>query len=178
MARKRSSRLWFYLVYLIIVTGIIVSVTLSKYVATVSGTGTTTIATTVAAVSELSLNTANARMVPGASRMYSFRVTNETSGRTSDVAQDYSIEVLTTGNLPLQFALDAKGGGTADHMALKRNGEENVWTGGFLPFGSAETHSYVLTVTWPSAAAAAQYQNEIDLITVRVEAKQAMPVAP
>ena len=48
--------------------------------------------------------------------------------------------------------------------------------GGFLPHTDETTHSYKLTVSWPSNGKNEfVYADEIDLVTVTVDAKQTMP---
>ena len=48
--------------------------------------------------------------------------------------------------------------------------------GGFLPHTEETTHSYELTVSWPNDEKNEfVYADEIDLVTVTVDAKQTMP---
>ena len=61
---------------------------------------------------------------PGDKKTYIFEVTNTENGVTSEVGQDYSIIVETTGNLPLDFALTYDNS-NPDHQGLFVNTGEN-----------------------------------------------------
>ena len=64
------------------------------------------------------------RWRPGDKKTYIFEVTNTENGVTSEVGQDYSIIVETTGNLPLDFALTYDNS-NPDHQGLFVNTGEN-----------------------------------------------------
>lgn len=167
--RKRSRRLA-WLIYAVVVTALISATTLSRYMTTVTGTGT-------AAVAHVALGGSHtidvSGMQPGETRTVSFSVTNAKDGVISDVAQDYTVSVATTGNLPLTFALATGNGDTNANHALTQGDTANSWSGGSLPPTTSTTHNYTLTVTWPGSENDPKYAREVDAVTLTVDAVQA-----
>lgn len=121
---------------------------------------------------------------PGDKKTYIFEVTNTENGVTSEVGQDYSIIVETTGNLPLDFALTYDNS-NPDHQGLFVNtGENGTLTfnggmaavrGGRLPHSVSAIHTYTLAVSWPEDKAGTEYTDEIDLVTLTVSSEQTVP---
>lgn len=168
--RGRAKPRWIpYLVYGIIVAMLVSTVTLSRYMSTVSGTGAVSVAS-VALDGSIPIDVKN--MVPGEGRTVTFSVTNEKDGQISDVAQSYTVTVSTTGNLPLHFTLSAAASPSTGY-ALTRIGQTDVWTGGALPHTTDTTHTYTLTVTWPANETDPKYAREVDAVTLTVDAQQA-----
>ncbi len=172
--RKQHNRLWVFLLYLALVTSLILSVTLARYSSGASGTGTAAVAAMAGDASstiQMSLD----RMTPGGEdKELKFQVVNFTANAVSEVALDYQITVETTGNLPLTFTLAADegtnrvGGGT-----ILDGDKSQTLTGGAFPLtGEKQAHTYTLTASWPLEKNDGGYSQEIDLVTVRVEAKQ------
>ena len=121
-------------------------------------------------------------LTPGKTSLYKFKVTNKKDGKVSQVGQEYSITVETTGNLPLKFVLTPDGASSGGSLAKTGSGSltftdgKSVVKGGFLPHTEETTHSYELTVSWPNDEKNEfVYADEIDLVTVTVDAKQTMP---
>ncbi|MBC8571214.1 hypothetical protein [Zongyangia hominis] len=161
-----------WLLFLVLIVALASTVTLSRYMTSVSGTGTASISTVD--MKATSLNFSSGELKPGGSKTFSFDVVNFTGTNVSDVTQDYTVTVTTSGNLPLHF--DLSGAGAAgDGYALLKDAGSSTWSGGLLPHTAATTHSYTLTVTWPQENNAAALADEIDLITVTVRAEQATP---
>ena len=52
-----------------------------------------------------------------------------------------------------------------------------IWRGGLFPAGKEETHKYTLTVIWPIGENDAMFMNEIDAISLRIDAYQVVPKA-
>jgi len=193
--RKKHSRLWVYLLYLGLVTSLILSVTLARYASGASGTGTATVAAVAGDMSILQPETIEMPLeglTPGGeARSLTFKVVNYGAGKISEVALDYDVTVTTTNNLPLAFTLTAQppegahgAGKTVDgagavlgETTARPDGKrEQTLTGGAFPLAeTGQTHTYTLTVTWPdeeSGKTKAEYADEIDLVTVAVEARQ------
>lgn len=172
--RKQHSRLWVLLLYLALVTSLILSVTLARYASGMSGTGTATVAA-MAGDASSTLQMSLDRMTPGGEgKELKFQVVNFTDNAVSEVALDYQITVTTTGNLPLTFHLTAD---TAEHTVsggtVLSGVKSQTLTGGAFPLtGEKQAHTYTLTASWPPSANDGGYSQEIDLVTVRVEAKQ------
>ena len=118
-------------------------------------------------------------MRPGDARTVEFAVTNAKDGTVSEVDLTYAVSLATSGNLPLTYALDPKSGsGDTANYARAAAGADLVWTGGLLPFGPSGvgvTHTYELSVTWPAGQAAERFADEIDQVTLTVDAQQAEP---
>lgn len=92
-----------------------------------------------------------------------FQVTNQAENGTtiSEVSQEYSITVKTTGNLPLKYTLIPKENtaGKGDFVTVSTGTPQSVsdsastvyqWTGGKFPHTDACTHGYELEISWPS----------------------------
>lgn len=120
-----------------------------------------------------------AGMMPAQKKAITFAVTNKKNSTVSEVAQEYSITIATTGNLPLTYQLQGAGPSAPEgsYVAAATEGQL-FWTGGLLPFSSSGViHTYVLTVEWPSDDADESLSDEIDLVTMTIDAKQALPGA-
>lgn len=126
-------------------------------------------------------------LAPGGKKEFSFLITNEKGGKVSQVAQDYTVSVETTGNLPLEFILTPTGTAPTDSKFVTTDGSDGklnlssgntaVANGGFLPYITPVTHKYTLTVSWPDGAVDSDYAEEIDLVTLVISAKQVLPGA-
>ncbi len=172
--RKTHNRLWVFLLYLALVTSLILSVTLARYSSAVVGTGTATVAA-MAGDASSTLQMSLDGMTPGGEdRTLEFRVVNFTAKAVSEVALDYQITVETTGNLPLVFALTADEGENRVPGGTVLNGvKSQTLTGGAFPLSEeGQAHTYTLTASWPERLNDGGYSREIDLVTVRVEARQ------
>jgi len=196
--RKKHSRLWAYLLYLGLVTSLILSVTLARYVSTAGGTGTAAVAALAGglegAVEAAPIELPLEGLLPGGEpRTLRFQVVNYTGDRLSEVALDYSITLETTNNLPLTFTLSGqadKPEGQGDLAAIPAGGAilgpdavqtqgpkagtktQTLSGGAFDLTGEKQEHTYTLTVNWPEGDKDGNYSQEIDLVTVKVEALQ------
>ena len=187
--RKKHNRLWVYLLYLGLVTTLILSVTLARYVSTADGTGTATVAAMAGGGEPIQMILDD--MLPGGEpKTLEFQVVNYNGDTVSEVALGYEIMVETTGNLPLQFTLTASkaegadpAGTTVGAGAILENGDGarfQTLSGGFIPIAKDKTgdalakqaHTYTLTVTWPKENNNKGYADEIDLVTITVLARQ------
>ncbi len=101
---------------------------------------------------------------------------------------DYTVTVTTTGNLPLTFKLEKVEAETSSTGTTVAAGEiaemGRPLTGGFFPLEvggdgtlAEQKHVYILTATWPEGSNNVDYADEIDLVTVAVEASQRLTVA-
>lgn len=174
------------LIYLLLLTGVgasLVGVSDARYSTVVRGGASATVAAVALDITgnrtSIDLSSHLQDMSPGSERNLVFSVSNQKNGAVSQVTQEYSITVGSTGNLPLTFHLAPQAQtsqGICVNEAGTSNGQNMVWTGGLLPCSkSAVTHTYTLTVRWPSAQSNAAYASEIDLVTLSVDAEQVMP---
>lgn len=169
-----------YMIYFVLVCMLVLGVSFARYYTQVSGSGTATTAA-VAMNSTLDLTSQLQDLEPGETKAIAFEVTNQKGDTISDVAQEYTITLTTTGNLPLNYTLsgnaEPQGSGAVVYTQAKSSGSTRVWSGGNLPHTQAATHHYTLSVEWPSDKAMEQYADEIDWVTLCVEAKQVQPMA-
>lgn len=176
--REKRRRILSYVLYLTLACVLVLGITYARYRSTVTGTGTASVAR-VALNSTADLSEDLKGMQPGESVKIDVAVSNVEEGNlTSEVTQDYSITVETTGNLPLKFTL-VKKNSTAegsyvklDTPTVESNGNSTTWPGGQMPHSVITTHDYVLTVQWPNDSKSDDYADEIDYITLTVDAKQ------
>lgn len=159
----------------------ILGVSYARYVQEVQGAGAASVAAVALDLTggsgKLDVTERLKGMKPGDARTVAFSVAGYEAGAASEVAQEYSVSVETTGNLPLSYGLAAgepvSGEGSLVQLGADGAGADLVWTGGLLPYGSV-SHAYVLTVTWPSERADESLADEIDLVVLRVDAHQTM----
>ena len=154
----------------------------ARFTAQENGMASATVAAWGSGSSTIDINVSGLR--PGDKKTYIFEVTNTENGVTSEVGQDYSIIVETTGNLPLDFALTYDNS-NPDHQGLFVNtGENGTLTfnggmaavrGGRLPHSVSAIHTYTLAVSWPEDKAGTEYTDEIDLVTLTVSSEQTVP---
>ncbi len=169
-----------YLLALAAVCTLVWGVTYARYRTDKKGAAKGTAATMALSVmdgsGELNLSDRLAGMTPGETRTISFSITNTKDGVVSQVAQTYSIVLETTSNLPLTYNLSHTGQAEAGGSFAAGQAGSLTWTGGRLP-ADAASHTYTLTVTWPSEKSGTWYMNEVDAVTLRVDVAQAQPQA-
>lgn len=170
-----------YLLYLALVTTLIASATLAKY-STMLEAGAQACVAAFTTNNTVDFNMALDDMLPGSTKEVSFTVVNFDGVKDCQVGLDYDIQVSTTGNLPLAFRLEGtKESGDSDAKSQVTGGlsqvEDRLWKAenGKFPVasgGGRKRHSYTLYVDWPSSAEAADYSEEIDMLTVTVTTRQ------
>ena len=158
-----------YLLCFTMACTLVLGITYARYRSSVTGTGTASVAR-VALDSKADLSSILQRMTPGDSRNIDISVSNVKDGRTSEVTQDYSIIINTTGNLPLVYELAQKnstGAGTyvTTSTIPKSDGNSRACS-------ENTVHEYTLTVKWPTNSTDASYADEIDKVTLTVDSKQ------
>ena len=165
--KKRKTPWITWLAFAVLVSALISTTTLSRYISTVSGGGTANIAS-VEISGSLEIDVSG--LSPGMSKVVTFTVVNSENEAVSDVAQAYVISIESTGNLPLTFSLDTADASDAGHALT--SGASNTWTGGSLPHSTPTQHTYELTVLWDSGENSPKYADEIDAIKLTVNAQQ------
>lgn len=165
-----------YLSYFALICMLAFGVTDARYYSEVTGMGTARTAA-VEMNTEIDLTDQLQGVVPNGKKEIEFSVNNFKDGSISDVAQEYTIAVTTTGNLPFKYELkgDSSESGTLADIGPAAVGYSLVWSGGKLPTGASATHKYTLIVSWPSDMASDSYADEIELVTLTVDAKQVKP---
>lgn len=115
---------------------------------------------------------------PGGTKEYKFSVTNKKGAAVSEAAQNYSITVETTENLPLQYKISQDSGDSSTGGAQIQDGDltlaggKVILEGGSLPHSDETKHTYILTVHWPSDQNEVKYADEIDMVTITVNSRQ------
>jgi len=177
-----AGRIVCYLFCLSLVCAVVFGVSYARYMTTVNGTATATVAAVsdkIAAMNKIDVSD----MEPGATKIVDFNVVNFSDKQVSEVGQDYTVMVKTSGNLPFEFTLASAGGASeagAKNFAGNLVKKENVWestSSGNLLASVSTTHSYTLTVFWPEGEGKPDYADEIDTVTLIIDAKQTMPAA-
>lgn len=175
---RSSSRWLIWLLFAVVLTALLSTTTLSRYLTNISGSGAATIAAVDMNASLLSFEAAD--LLPGGTQVFPFAVANHSGGKVSGVAQSYSITLTTRGSLPLTYELqctgtDGKGQGIYTAKTAITPG--TLVPGGRLPAGVATTHDYTLTATWPAQDNNASYSGKLEQIVINVQAEQIAPSA-
>ena len=188
METKRKHRYITWLIYGIVLTILLTTITLSRFNSSGSGNDSATVASIVTEQKEIKLKISNESLKPGKVVEYKFGITNTKTENDdiyiSEVSQSYDIMLETTGNLPLKYQLikdvDASGtngtlaeGATEEKAITDANKKVQINTeSGILPHSVEEEHYYILKVTWPSDKTHHKYATEIDAITIEFVAEQ------
>lgn len=175
--KQNKRRIISYLLCFTLACLVVLGVTYARYKSSVSGIGTATTAK-VALNSSADLSNVLKNMKPGESRDIDVSVSNQnlSENKVSEVTQDYTITVKTTGNLPLEFSLREKNlngeGAYVKQDPLNNGNNSVVWSGGQMPHSEIVTHDYTLSVKWTESNKDSAYADEIDKITLAVDAEQ------
>jgi hypothetical protein len=112
-----------------------------------------------------------ANMAPGDQETITIWVSNKNSDdEVSGYNQNVTLELKTTGNLPLSYTLEKAGTPVVlNHPDTYRYVSENQ----SFAAGVEEIKSYILTVSWPGGSDDHRYRNEIDYIELKLTAVQA-----
>ena len=111
---------------------------------------------------------------------YSVDVSNFKNGKTSEIDMDYTLQVVTTTNIPVTFAL-YKGNDNTNIIGTKEvitdsNGmyffKYNPQVGSFV-HGVQKTDTFTLEIVFPVTYNSAEYQDLIETIEITVDVNQA-----
>lgn len=179
-----KGRIISYIIYLALACTLVFGITYARYSSKVTGNVTAKTAS-VEMNSTIDLSKQLEGMAPGSPKEIKFEVTNKKEGNVSEVGQEYSITIDTTGNLPLTYTIDSdtaasESGEYVTAVNEASGGTNHKWTGGVLPYSAdGVTHTYTLTVTWLESGDVdnSAYSDEIDQVTLTVDAKQIEPKA-
>jgi hypothetical protein len=183
LQRKIRLRQCYYcLIYLFIASLIVTGASFSRFSTTITSTGAENtgspgspgtpdieFSTWVLDYTADSVSLAN--MAPGDEKTITIWVSNKnSSGAVSSYDQKVTLELKTTGNLPLSYTLQEAGGTPVvlSHPEPYRYVSENQ----LFTAGIGETKSYILTVSWDGSNDY-RYRNEIDYIELKLTGVQA-----
>ncbi len=166
-----------YLFCLLLVCTAVFGVSYARYTASLNGKASAAVAAVAMDGKISSQDITVSDLQPGDEKTIQFEIVNFSADKTSEVAQNYTIIVKTAGNLPLSIALAPDGSETETAGGWK-NTEKGLWateSAGFLPASVGTKHSYRLTVSWPADQVKPEYADEIDMVTLIIDAEQAVP---
>ena len=110
---------------------------------------------------------------------YDISVSNFENNKTSDVDMQYNLEITTTTNIPVTYKLYLNGG-PEDIIGTKEIISDNNGTYFFkftpssqtFTHGVQKTDNYQLVVNFPSQYNSEEYQDLIENVEIKVDAKQ------
>lgn len=180
----RLKHWYYYLTYLFIASLIVTGVSFSRFSTVVSNTGAENVdapepgpgtpdiefSTWVLEHGAATVSLQN--LAPGDTKTITVWVRNKNSaGKISGYNQEVTLELRTTGNLPLFFALRKEDG---TPVVLNRlDPYRHVSEVQSFTAGEEEIKTYELTVSWPGGSNHIRYRNEIDYLELKLTAVQA-----
>lgn len=176
---------WYcYLTYLFIASLILTGVAFSRFSTTIDNTGaenagspapgpgTPDIGFSVWALDQGAATVSLENLRPGNTKTIGIWVRNsDGAGTVSGYDQEVTLELRTTGNLPLAYTLQREGGisvALSHPDPYRYVSEIQSFTA-----GAEETKAFVLTVSWPVGSNQVRYRDEIDYLELRLTAVQA-----
>lgn len=113
--------------------------------------------------------------VPGETCTYTLIVSNKNKdGKISEVTQKYGIEVVTSGNLPLNYTISENN--VQIGQEFQETAQKNTWkiSADDMVFqaGVEGSHTYILKVTWPEEKNSASLAGIPDSIQINICAEQ------
>ena len=152
----------------------------SKYKSTATSTADVDLAFYFAKVGDISQELKLESILPQTdSYTYVFTVSNFDGNKRTETAIDYTIELKTTTNLPLEYAIHKQNSNTnlitSTTTAADSDGtyfQTIIATGDSLGFTTDETHTYELEISFPERYNSAQYENIVEYIRLTVNSTQ------
>ena len=114
---------------------------------------------------------------------YTFLVANHENNERTQTALEYTIELETTTNLPLEFSVHEQGE-TQELITATSTSQDSDGTyfrhiniqGGEFGFRTDQEVTYVLEVTFPSRWNSSQYEGIIEYLQLTIDSKQKINV--
>ena len=117
-----------------------------------------------------------ADLTPGTTKTITLSVSNSGSNGISEVAEAYSIQIETAGNLPLTYTLANKTGDTVGTFTESAAEPAHTFQTADMQFpaggGTAYAHDYTLTVSWPADAKASRLADIPDYVQANINVTQ------
>ncbi len=170
-------RYFVYLVYLIIITFIVTSVSLSRYSTTVQSEGSVTVAKPVISytpraatlngepITDIGGGISLSDIDSGDILVYTFDISNFDNTHVNQVLLKYKLTVSMnpdTINLPLLYSIEP----AASYESAGGN-----WI--YMGFDEQITHSYTLTVSWDADNDAPEYAGKEQKLQITIDTQQA-----
>ncbi len=105
------------------------------------------------------------KIQPGQTLEFDVQVQNFNNSAVCDVAQNYTISIETTGNLPLVYSLIDSG--DAEQFVSNNTTSEFL-----LEAHTSTQHTYTLQISWPMEQNGFEYMHEVDKVEFVVSAYQ------
>ena len=173
---KRKLFKWYiYLFYFLLISLIATGISFSRFSTVIVNSGPENIETPDIEFSTWIMdhevaNVTLEDMKPGDTKTISISVKNQDDeGRISGYNQSYTFEVVTTGNLPLQYSLSRQGAPVAFH---RPNNYRYVSESQGFVANVSEIQVYILTISWPASSDYYTFKDEIDYIELQLRAVQ------
>lgn len=173
--QKKAIKWRMYLIYLALISLMVTGISFSRFSTVIHNSGPENIAipdiefsTWIMNQQADSLNLEG--MKPGASKTITIWVKNQDDeGHVSGYNQSFTLELETTGNLPLQYSL------TKDSSPVSLSQpDSNRYVSAAQEFTAnvAATKSYLLAISWPASSKSYTDKDEIDYLQIRLRAVQ------
>lgn len=171
--KRKKSKYMPILIFLGIITTIIVTtLTLSKYETSMAESSSTKTAIPVMDVSsnviQLEINPIEQENIY-TEKIYNFSVSNNKAGQESEVSMEYTIQIESLANLPLEFELYTQEDVQETNNLFKDNGSvtETIQ----IKLGE-EPHTYKLKIKWREGENSYLYNQTIDYIRIVMNSNQ------
>lgn len=111
---------------------------------------------------------------PGSSGSVKLNVSNNRNGKVSEVAQSYSIQIVTSGNLPLSYTLKDASGKTVGTFNEGSSATSETFSSSDMVFEAAVSgaHTYTLEYSWPAGKNDPKLANIPDFLQVNINVTQ------
>lgn len=112
------------------------------------------------------------KLVPGSSGTYAIEINNGTGEDISEVSEKYTIEVVTAGNLPLEYTLkeDGKTIGTFSEKDVAKHSFSD--SSMYFEAAKAGAHTYTLEISWPESENDISLSGLPDYIQININVEQ------
>lgn len=183
--RRKSKKRLIYIRLVLILALILVMMnsfenSLSKYSSTATSTADVDLAFYFVKATDIAQELQLDSILPKTgSYTYRFSVSNFEGTKRTDTAIDYTIEMKTTTNLPLQYAVHRQNSNTNLITNSQDIADDDgtyfkymTITGDSFGFTQNETHTYEIEITFPSQYNAAEYENIVEYIKLSINTSQ------
>ena len=183
--RRKSKKTIIYLKFVCVLILIFIILnarknSLSKYKSTATSTADVDLAFYFVKVGDISQELQLESILPkSGSDTYVFTVSNFDGDKRTETAIDYTIELKTTTNLPLEYVIHKQNNNTNLITSVTTVADDDGTyfqtieaTGDSLGFATNETHTYELEIKFPERFNSAQYENIVEYIKLTVNSTQ------
>lgn len=111
---------------------------------------------------------------PGMNYTFQITVSDQKNNKISEVAQQYEIQVVTQGNLPLTYTLKDSENNVVGQFKEDSNNTSKTFQNDNMKFqaGNAKEHSYNLQIQWPDNEKDSDLAGIPDTVKININVKQ------